>query len=99
MLRMRTVFTADKLWDGTRLIPEPIIVVEDGFIALLATRGETHTPAGDIHDFTGTIGPAFFDVHIHGGAGHDVMEATAEALEATGKFVASHGTGAYLATT
>ncbi len=42
---------------------------------------------------------AFFDVHIHGAAGHDVMEATPPALDAVGRFLASRGTGAYLATT
>jgi N-acetylglucosamine-6-phosphate deacetylase len=38
-------------------------------------------------------------VHIHGSAGHDVMEATPEALCAIGRFLASRGTGSYLATT
>jgi N-acetylglucosamine-6-phosphate deacetylase len=46
-----------------------------------------------------TLAPAFFDVHIHGAAGHDVMEATPEALSAIGRFLAVHGTGSYLATT
>jgi N-acetylglucosamine-6-phosphate deacetylase len=51
-------------------------------------------------DFPGaTVGPAFFDVHIHGAKGHDVMEATPAALDAMGKYLASHGTGSYLATT
>jgi N-acetylglucosamine-6-phosphate deacetylase len=51
-------------------------------------------------DFPGAIlGPAFFDVHIHGAAGHDVMEGTPQALEALGTFLASRGTSAYLATT
>ena len=42
----------------------------------------------------GTIAPAFFDVHIHGAAGHDVMEGTPEALRCVGRFLASRGTGA-----
>jgi N-acetylglucosamine-6-phosphate deacetylase len=45
------------------------------------------------------LAPAYFDVHIHGAAGHDVMEATPEALNAIGRFLASRGTGNYLATT
>lgn len=58
-------------------------------------------PAGArVHDFPGaTLSAAFFDVHIHGAAGHDVMEATPEALTSIGRFLASRGTGAYLATT
>jgi N-acetylglucosamine-6-phosphate deacetylase len=51
-------------------------------------------------DYPGaTLAPAFFDVHMHGAAGHDVMEATPEALLAVGGFLASRGTGSYLATT
>src|SRR6185437_10338357 len=42
---------------------------------------------------------SFFDVHLHGAAGHDVMEATPDALDAIGTFLASRGTSAYLATT
>lgn len=53
-----------------------------------------------IHHFPGALlAPAFFDVHIHGAAGHDLMEATPEALCAIGSFLAGHGTGSYLATT
>jgi N-acetylglucosamine-6-phosphate deacetylase len=45
------------------------------------------------------LAPAFLDVHIHGAAGHDVMEATPEALSAVGGFLATCGTGTFLATT
>jgi N-acetylglucosamine-6-phosphate deacetylase len=100
MTPMRSVFTADRLWDGSRLIELPVIVAEDGRIASIASRKETDLPAGELHAFDGlTLGPAFFDVHIHGSAGHDVMEATPEALLAIGRFLAARGTGAYLATT
>jgi N-acetylglucosamine-6-phosphate deacetylase len=51
-------------------------------------------------DFPGaTLAPAFFDVHFHGAAGHDVMEATPQALETICRFLASRGTGSFLATT
>lgn len=97
---MRTVLTADRLWDGTKIIAEPVVVIENGQIASVASRGNTELPKGELHEFPGTtLGPAFFDVHIHGAAGHDVMEATPEALNTVGKFLASRGTGAYLATT
>ena len=43
--------------------------------------------------------PAFFDVHIHGSAGRDVMEGTPDAFTTVGKFLARHGVGAYLPTT
>lgn len=98
---MQTVVTAERLWDGTSLHQHPLILIEDGKIDSIATRETTQLPAGArVLDFPGaTLGPSFFDVHIHGAAGHDVMEATSEALDTIGTFLASHGTSAYLATT
>jgi N-acetylglucosamine-6-phosphate deacetylase len=98
---MRTVLTAEKLWDGMRLLPHPIVVFDDGILVSLGTREAGEFPAADrVLDFPGsTLAPAFFDAHFHGAAGHDVMEATPEALLAIGGFLASRGTGSYLATT
>jgi N-acetylglucosamine-6-phosphate deacetylase len=98
---MQTVVTAERLWDGTSLHQHPLILIEDGKIDSIATRETTQLPAGArVLDFPGaTLGPSFFDVHIHGAAGHDVMEATSEALDTMGTFLASRGTSAYLATT
>jgi N-acetylglucosamine-6-phosphate deacetylase len=124
---MRTVLTAERLWDGTKLIDNPMVVIEDGRIASISSRASAEPPdplAGrgfrspasilsqfgaqavviegkeKILHFPGaTLGPAFFDVHIHGAKGHDVMEATVEALDTMGSFLASRGTGSYLATT
>ena len=98
---MQTVVTAEKLWDGTTLHPHPLILIEDGKIESIASRDSSQMPSGArVLDFPGaTLGPAFFDVHIHGAAGHDVMEATPEAIETMGKFLASRGTATYLATT
>lgn len=47
----------------------------------------------------GWIVPGFIDVHLHGGAGHDFMEADDEAYEAIGRFHCRHGTTGLLATT
>jgi N-acetylglucosamine-6-phosphate deacetylase len=98
---MQTVFTAERLWDGQRLLEKPLIAVEDGRIASIASRSTSATPApSDVRDFgTALIGPSFFDVHIHGSGGHDVMEGTEDALAAIGTFLASRGTAQYLATT
>ncbi|MDP9040070.1 MAG: N-acetylglucosamine-6-phosphate deacetylase, partial [Acidobacteriota bacterium] len=46
-----------------------------------------------------TLAPAFFDPHIHGAAGRDVMEGSAESFGALGRFLAAHGVGHFLATT
>jgi len=100
---MRTVLTANKLWNGTTLIDNPVVVIEDGRIFSIDSRATAELPAvpPDQHfDFPSlTLAPSFLDVHIHGAAGHDVMEATPEALTTIGRLLASHGTGSYLATT
>jgi N-acetylglucosamine-6-phosphate deacetylase len=98
---MRTVLTAAKLWDGSGLVDLPVVVVEDGRISSVGSRtaGELPSPAR-VLDFPGaTLSPSFFDVHIHGCAGRDAMEATPEALAAIGGFLAGRGTASYLATT
>jgi N-acetylglucosamine-6-phosphate deacetylase len=98
---MRTVLTAEKLCNGNILLDEPVIEIEDGRIASIGTRAEVEIPATapDLNYPGATLAPAFLDVHIHGSAGHDVMEATPRALDAIGCFLAAHGTGSFLATT
>lgn len=98
---MRMVYTAAHLWDGARLHDDPIIVVEDGRITDIVERKASALPPGaNIRNFPdGILAPSFLDVHIHGAAGHDVMEGTPEALACIGRFLASRGTGAFLATT
>lgn len=98
---MRTVVTAERLWDGSRLLDLPVVVVEDGRIASVSTRAAGEVPGeARLLDFPGaTLAPAFLDVHIHGAKGHDVMEATPATLDAVGGFLAQHGTGSFLATT
>lgn len=98
---MRTVVTADRLVSGTQTLSHPVIIVEDGHIASISSRDQAELPAGaQSLSFPGaTLAPAYFDVHIHGSHGHDVMEATPEALGIITKFLAAHGTGNFLATT
>jgi len=98
---MQTVVTGARLWDGTSLHQTPLILIEDGRIHSITSRESSELPSGArVLDYPGaTIGPSFFDVHFHGAAGHDVMEATPPALDKIGRFIASRGTAAYLATT
>jgi N-acetylglucosamine-6-phosphate deacetylase len=91
--------TAARLWDGSQLHENPLVKIEDGRIASVTARSAAESPAGTHHFPGATLAPAFFDVHIHGSAGHDVMEATPQALAAIGRFLASRGTGSFLATT
>jgi len=68
-----------------------ITIADDGLIASI----ESGEPTAD----DTTLAPAFFDIHVHGAAGHDAMEATPEALTAIGKFLATKGVAHFLPTT
>ena len=97
---MRTILTARRLLSPDPVLERPIVVIEDGQIAALASQTEAELPAGrhvDLGD--ATLIPALFDVHTHGSGGHDVMEATDSALSHVGAFLARRGVGAYCATT
>ena len=98
---MRSVITADWLWDGTTMLRDPAVEISDSQIVNISSRLQSEIPANATQiDFAGaTLAPAFLDVHIHGAAGHDVMEATPEALAKVSEFLASRGTGNFLATT
>lgn len=95
------LITAEELYDGIHLHRHPVLLVEDGMVASVSTRDSVDFSSHDhVLDFgNATLCPAFFDIHFHGAAGHDVMEATSEALSMIGTFLASRGVGAYLPTT
>ena len=97
---MQTVITAARLITADEFIENPLVVIEDGVIVSIASRAESEVLSGRHLNYAGcTLAPAFFDVHIHGSAGHDVMEATPESFGTIGRFLATHGVGAYLPTT
>ncbi|MBV8435900.1 MAG: N-acetylglucosamine-6-phosphate deacetylase [Silvibacterium sp.] len=97
---MRTVITADRLITPDQSINNPVVIVDDGVITQLGPRGSIEAPSGPRLDFPGCVlAPAYFDVHIHGSAGRDVMEGTSDAFATIGKFLARHGVGVFLATT
>ncbi|PWW05061.1 N-acetylglucosamine-6-phosphate deacetylase [Paenibacillus cellulosilyticus] len=75
-----------------RLADDRIEALGHGPIAASSGEGEIIDGAG------GWVLPGFIDVHVHGGAGHDFMDADEEGLRAITKFHASHGTTGILAT-
>jgi N-acetylglucosamine-6-phosphate deacetylase len=73
-----------------------ITIADDGTIASI----EAGVPNAIVHGAEETtLTPAFFDIHVHGAAGHDAMEATPEALGCIGRFLATKGVAHFLATT
>ncbi|MGH9737500.1 MAG: N-acetylglucosamine-6-phosphate deacetylase [Candidatus Acidiferrales bacterium] len=96
-----TVVHASRILTPEEELTDAIVVVEDGRITALGHRDEVHVPAGAA-DYVAsgmTIVPGFVDVHIHGAGGHDVMEASARALDRITSTVALHGTTSIVATT
>jgi N-acetylglucosamine-6-phosphate deacetylase len=83
------------------LIDDAAVLVEDGTITALGTRAEVDTPPGaQVIDFGDAIlAPGLIDIHIHGGAGHDVMEASDGSLAAVERLIAKHGVTSYCPTT
>lgn len=98
---MKTAFTAQRLYTPTEEIAGPLLIVEEGRISEVASRSQKELPAGtELVDFGDAIlAPGFFDIHIHGGAGLDLMRADPADLPRLGKFLSSHGVTSYFPTT
>jgi N-acetylglucosamine-6-phosphate deacetylase len=79
----------------------PLIEIEDGTLTAIRSLSRDEYEGIGVgqkyHD--ATIVPAYLDIHMHGCAGRDVMEATPEALAEVSAYLAQHGVGAYLPTT
>lgn len=99
---MSILITASRLLAPHGTVEDPAVTIDDGRItAIRSHAGAKQVSAGAaFHDFPqGILVPAYLDIHLHGAAGHDVMEGTPQALNAIGSWVASRGVGAYLPTT
>jgi N-acetylglucosamine-6-phosphate deacetylase len=98
---MKTAFTAHRLFTPIEEISSPLLIVEDGRITDVFSGSEKELPAQTkLIDFRDAIlAPGFFDIHIHGGAGLDLMRATSSEVPRLGKFLATHGVTGYFPTT
>jgi N-acetylglucosamine-6-phosphate deacetylase len=98
---LRTALTADVLYTPLETVRDPILLIEDGRIERVAARAEMEIPIGvRVEDFPGAaLAPGLIDIHVHGGAGHDVMSATPDGFAAMGRLMAAHGVTGYCPTT
>ena len=93
--------TAAQALTPLETIADAVVLIEDLIIRAVGPRSEIAIPpaARTVDLGEKILAPGFVDVHIHGAAGRDVMEATPEALEAVAAFVLRHGTTSFIPTT
>lgn len=98
---MLTVLETKSVITPTEQIENGSIVIEDGFVQRVAEKDRIEIPAGahTVNARDKIVSPGFIDIHVHGGAGHDVMEPSDEALSAISRSLYQHGTIGFYATT
>src|ERR1700730_9001076 len=94
-------FTAHCLFTPLERVEQPLLLVEDHVIVQAGSRAARQVPSGvRIVDFGDAIlAPGFVDIHIHGGAGQDVMDADPAGICAIEQLLLKHGVTSYLPTT
>jgi N-acetylglucosamine-6-phosphate deacetylase len=98
---MKTAFTARRLYTPLEEIQNPLLVVEDGLISEVSSRSMKNVPGNtSLVDFGDVVlAPGFVDIHMHGGAGLDLMRALPSDLPRLGRFLTTHGVTGYFPTT
>ncbi len=98
---MKTALLAREILTPLDRIHHGVVIFEEGVIHEVGSRDCIEIPkvcrTVDLKD--AILAPGFIDLHIHGGAGHDVMEGDDAALEAVESLIARHGVTSYCPTT
>ena len=93
-----------KIYNGNIITPAGIIpngtILTGGGKILAISDNDISAPGALLIDAGGRyISPGFIDIHVHGGGGHDFMDATTEAFLQAAKLHAKYGTTALTPTT
>lgn len=98
---MTSTISARRLISAGKVVDFPLLELEnDRIVSIEGQTQQEHERSAATHHFPGaTLVPSYFDIHFHGCSGHDVMEATPQAVDTISAYLASHGVGAYLPTT
>jgi N-acetylglucosamine-6-phosphate deacetylase len=98
---MISTIAARRLISSDSVVEYPLVTIEDSRISQIESlNAADHERVQATYNFSeATLVPAYVDIHIHGCAGHDVMEANPPALSAIGSYLSSRGVGAYFPTT
>jgi N-acetylglucosamine-6-phosphate deacetylase len=92
---------ADLLFTPEDRIEQGRVLVEDGIITAIASRDERELPGGceELRFPGAALFPGFVDIHVHGGAGHDVMSEDPAGLPAVERLLLRHGVTSFVPTT
>jgi N-acetylglucosamine-6-phosphate deacetylase len=99
------VLCAHRLYTPREEILNPLLFIEDGRIHAVSSRAERQIPNhATVIDFTrdfpdAILAPGYVDIHMHGGAGVDVMRASPAELPGLNRFLTRHGVTGYFPTT
>ena len=95
------VFLAGTVLTDAGMVPDGMVVAREGRIVYAGPHNPAEAPPGaERIDAAGRyIAPGFLDIHIHGGAGSDFMDATSADVERVFRYHAAHGTTALCPTT
>src|SRR3954447_10431534 len=93
--------TAKALFTPLKRIERPLLLIDGGSITDIRSQGEADLPANakriDFKDCV--LAPGLIDIHIHGSAGHDVMQADEQGRRRMEEFLASRGVTSYFPST
>ena len=98
---MATLLLAEQVFTPLDAIHNGAILIEGSTIVAVGDRTCIDLPANTkTIDFgNAVLAPGLIDLHVHGGAGHDVMEASDSSLSVIERHMARHGVTSYCPTT
>jgi len=99
---MRTWIYGGRIITPAHTIDDSVLIIENGKISAIEARRQvaTQPPETELIDAEGLLVlPGLIDIHVHGGAGSDTMDATPQSLAQMSTFFLQHGVTAYLPTT
>ena len=98
---MKIAITARVAFTPVEAIENAVVIVEDGRILSVGPRSAIEIPTGAhfIELGDSILSPGFIEIHIHGGAGHDLMDLSRDGLARFERHLTNYGVTSYCPTT